>query len=279
MGALIVPDVNDDLSDLTLTQARHMAALDEMPVLPSGPPRIVIVVDATISAGEFLPSREISLEQARASVRPMFDAAPSLQVQVVYFRGAEECQASRWFDNPEEVAKTIAGIRHEPGWTQHGKAFRHIMREAGKRPIHAAVIFTDAVELRSRGNPNGDVRDDLCKDAMRLRRLGCRISFAFKGVIPGGCPIDRAGPRAVERVKELAADNEGCVLNVTDPTFADKLRAVATEATLRAKGDDLAHTLLPDLRMVPFDLTAVGEAVPVGRCTSADSTDSLDDAP
>jgi hypothetical protein len=222
MGDLIVANVYDDLSDLTLTQARMTAALDDLPLLPKGPTRVVVVVDATISAGGFLPSREITLERARSCLRPMFEAAPGLQVQVVYFRGAGECQASRWFTDPEDVAQTIVGIQHAAGWTQHGKAFRHIMREAGKHPIHAAVIFTDAVELRSRGNPNGDDWDVLCKDAMRLRRLGCRVTIAYKGTIPGGCPFDRAGPHAEQRVRELAADNEGCVLNV--PIVLQKYR-------------------------------------------------------
>ena len=47
MRDLIVLDANDDLSALSLTQARVIAALDDIPVLPPGPPRIAVVVDAT----------------------------------------------------------------------------------------------------------------------------------------------------------------------------------------------------------------------------------------
>ena len=129
--------------------------------------------------GEYLPERKVTLEAARKFLRTMFAAAGGLQVQVVPFRG----QPSKWFTDPEEAAQWIAGIKHAPGWTQHGKAFAHIIREAKKQPIHAAVVFTDAVELRGPGNPDGDVMEDLCKDAMRLRRLGCTISFAYKGTI------------------------------------------------------------------------------------------------
>jgi hypothetical protein len=271
MGDLIVTSVCDDLSDLNLTQARMTAALDDMPVLPPGPPRIAVVVDATRSMGEYLPSREISLEAARNFLRPMFEAASDLQVLVLFFRGNGEFGSLGWFADPEAAAQAIAGIEHAGGYTQHRKAFRHIMEEARKQPIHAAVVFTDAVELRGRGNPEGDDWSDLCKDAMRLRRHGCRITFAYKGTIPNGCPIDRAGPHAEQRIRELAADNEGTVqlYRPTDPQFASRMREVATEAALRAKDDtDRAQKMLPHLRTVPFDLVAVGEEVPVGRCKS-----------
>jgi hypothetical protein len=269
MRELTVLDHNDDLAGLSLTQARMMAALDDMPTLPPGPPRIAIVIDATISTGEFLPRREITLEKARAYFRAMFGAGSGLQVLILYFRGKDESGDLGWFTDPEPAAQAVADLKHAPGFTQHGRAFAQILQEAHKQPIHAAVVFTDAVELHGRGNSEGDDLTDLCKTMMRLRRAGCRIAFAYKGTIPNGCPIDRAGPHAEARIRELAADNEGVVLNVTDPKFADKLREVVTEAALRAKADDSAYALLPHLRTVPFDLTAVGEKVPVGRCSSA----------
>lgn len=270
MRDLIVFDANDDLSDLGLTQARMIAALDDIPALPPGPPRIAIVIDATSSMNEDLPSRKITLEKARAVLRPMFEAASELQVLVLFFRGDGEFGSLGWFADAEAAAQAIAGVEHAPGWTQHGKTFRYLMDEARKRPIHAAVVFTDAVELRGRGNPNGDEWVDLCKDAMRLRRLGCRVTFAYKGSAPGGCPIDRAGPHAEERIRGLAGDNEGAVLlyNPANLEFINRLRRAATEAALRAKGDRSAQTLLPDLRAVPFNLAAEKEEVLAGKCGS-----------
>ena len=176
---IIHPDQNsgDDLSDLTLMQARMITALDDDPKVPPGPPRAVVVVDDTMSMGEYFPERKVTLEAARKSLRAMFAAAAGLRVQVVPFRG----QPSEWFTDPEEAAQWIAGIKHAPGWTQHGKAFAHIIREATKQPIHAAVVFTDAVELRGPGNPDGDVMEDLCKDAMRMKRLGCTTHLRIQG--------------------------------------------------------------------------------------------------
>ena len=279
MRDLIVFDANDDLSDLSLTQARMIAALDDIAALPPGPTRIAIVVDATNSMDEDLPSREITLEKARAVLRPMFEATSGLQVLILYFRGTDEFGSLGWFTDQEEAAQTIANIKHATGWTQHGKAFRYLIDEARKQPIHAAVIFTDAVELRGRGgrgNPNGDEWVGLCKDAMRLRRLGCRLAFAYKGSAPGGCPLDRAGPHAEERIRELAGDYERTFrfYNPADPEFTNRLRKVATEAALRANGDPgSAQALLPDLRAVPFDLVAVGEEVLAGKCESGCGND------
>jgi hypothetical protein len=275
MGDLIVPSVHDDLSDLNLTQARTISALDDMPVLPPGPPRIAAIVDATSSMGEYLPVRKITIEEARNFLRPMFEAASGLQVLILFFRGDGEFGSLGWFADAEVAAQVIASIEFAAGWTQHDKAFKHLIEEIRKQPIHAAVVFTDAVELRGHGNANGDVWDELCKDAMRLRRHGCRLSFIYKGTIPNGCPFDRAGPYAEQRIRELAADNEGTILKPADSEFTNKLRKVATDAALRAKGDvDGARALLPDLRTIPFSLEAAGDEVLIGKCGSADGNNS-----
>jgi VWA domain containing CoxE-like protein len=268
MCDMTIQDTGDDLSELTLTQARLITALDDAPVLRPRPLRIVVVVDATTSMREYLPGRRVTLEAARETLRAMFVAASQLEVQVVYFRD-DECRASKWFTDPEEAARTIADIEHRPGWTQHERAFRHIIREATKQPIHAVVVLTDAVELRGPGNPNGDDFEALCKDAMRLRRLSCTVTFAYKGSVPNGCPIDRAGPHAEQRIQEIANDNGGCffLYNPADPKLAKRFGEIATQASLGAKGDGAgAQALLQHLRAVPFEMNAVGEQVPTGKC-------------
>ena len=78
MGELITHrDISDDLADLSLTQARMIAALDDMPALPPGPPRVAVVVDATSSMGKsrltgkpYLPARRITIEAAKNFLRP-----------------------------------------------------------------------------------------------------------------------------------------------------------------------------------------------------------------
>jgi hypothetical protein len=204
----------------------------------------------------------------------MFAAAAGLQVQIVSFRG----QPSKWFTNPEEAAQWIASIKHEPGWTQHKKVFEHIIREAKEKPIHAAIVLTDAVELRGRGNPDGDVMEDLAKNAMRMKRLGCTVNFGYKGTIKGGCPIDRAGPHAEQRIKELAEDGGGCsfLYDPANPEFAKRFGEIATQAALAARGDAAGAQLLLEHRLaVPFEVNVVGEVVNA-KCTSAPASGERD---
>jgi hypothetical protein len=52
---------HDNLDNLTLTQARFEVELADAPVVPAGPPRITIVVDATSSMDEALPVRKITV--------------------------------------------------------------------------------------------------------------------------------------------------------------------------------------------------------------------------
>jgi hypothetical protein len=197
----------------------------------------------------------------------LFDAGT--EILILYFRGTNEFGNLGWFTDPEAAAQAIAGIEHAGGFTQHKKWQKYLIEEIRKQPVHLVIPYSDAVEPHGLGNLNGDDLVELCKNAMRLRRGGCRIAWAYPGTIPYGCPLDRAGPHAEERIREMCADNEGVVLNVTDPEFLNHLRKAVTEAALRARGDvEGAQKLLPHLQTVPFDLVAVGEGVPVGRCTS-----------
>ena len=95
-----------------------------------------------------------------------------------------------------------------------------------------------------------------------MRRLGCTISFAYKGTIRGGCPIDRAGTHAEQRIREIAEDNGGAsfLYNPADPGFATRFSEIAAQATLAAKGDAAgAQALLEHFRAVPFKMTVVCE--------------------
>ena len=242
-----------------------MAALDDEPVLPPGPPRIAIVIDATISAGEYLPSRELTLDKARSNLRPMFEAASGLQVLIRAF--AASCSVI-WDGLPirsrrRRRSPTLSTSQASPSTA--GRSNTSCRRRTSSRSMQlsSSPMRSSCGAQETRKGMTGN---DLCKDAMRLRRLGCRVAVAYKSTIPGGCPFDRAGPHAEQRIGQLAADNEGCVLNVTALDFVDRLRKVATEAVLRAKGDPAkAQALLPDLRAVPFDLAAVGEEVLIGQ--------------
>ncbi len=74
----------------------------------------------------------------------------SLDLQLAYFRGMigvnAECKTSPWVSDPMVLAKMMAKIKCETGYTQIGKVLSHISRESSKRTINAAVYVGDACE-------------------------------------------------------------------------------------------------------------------------------------
>jgi len=241
---------------------------------PDGPPRVVIALDATTSMGEYLPERKLTIKAARAIAYPIFEKAGSAPplVQVVFFRGADEMQATQWLPNAESVARAIAKVEHKGGWTQHNRVLKHVIREAEKHPIDEVVVISDAFEQRCEHRPDGDVLDRAIDQAGQLRALGVNISIGYKGTVPGGCPLDRAGPDAEEAFYQIAKANGGrCfVLNPKKAGAAAKrFREIAAHAALKVKGDTTgAQAMLEHLHSVPFDMGAVevDDVVPLRKC-------------
>jgi hypothetical protein len=242
-----------------------------------GPPRVVVVLDATASWGEYLPERKLTIEAARAIAYPLFEKAGAdrPQVQFVFFRGHDgfanrECKASRWFSDPEALAQAIAQVEHKGGWTQHCRALAHAIKMAEEFPVDEVVIVTDAFEQRGPRRPDGDVLEDARTQAMHLRALGVNISIAYKGTIQGGCPLDRAGVGAEEAFRSIASANGGsCFLFDPKKTgaAAKRFEQIAAHATCLAKGDAAgAQVLLAHMQSVPFSMDPVG--VQVSRCGS-----------
>jgi hypothetical protein len=240
---------------------------------PDGPPRVVIALDATTSMGEYLPERKLTIEAARAIAYPMFEKiGPGGLAQVVFFRGADEMQATQWLPNAESLARAIAKVEHKGGWTQHNRALAHVIHEAEKHPIDEVVVISDAFEQRRGHRPNGDILDDAIGQAAQLRALGVNISIGYKGTVRGGCPLDRAGPDAEEAFYQIAKANGGkCfVFNPKKAGAAAKqFGEIAAHAALRVKGDTAgAQVMLEHLQSVPFDMGAVevDDVVPLRKC-------------
>jgi hypothetical protein len=240
---------------------------------PAGPPRVAIILDATTSMGEYLPERKLTIEAARAIAYPMFEKiGPGGLAQVVFFRGADELQATQWLPNPESLARAIAKIEHKAGWTQHNRALAHVIREAEKHPIDEALDISDAFEQRTPLRPNGDELANAIDQAAQLRALGVNLSIGYKGTVRNGCPLDRAGPDAEEAFYRIAKANGGScfVFNPKKAGAAVKeLGEIAAHAALKVKGDTAgAQAMLEHLHSVPFDMGAVevDDVVPLRKC-------------
>jgi hypothetical protein len=108
----------------------------------SGHGRLIFAMDATMSRQ---PSWDLALE-LQADMFNAVKAVGGLDVQLVYFRGFSECQASKWVGDPEALARLMRKVSCEGGLTQIGKVLSHARREAEKSKVSALVYVGDCME-------------------------------------------------------------------------------------------------------------------------------------
>jgi hypothetical protein len=260
---------------------RMLFGPEQRPAQAQGCPRIVLAIDATSSMGEFIPARKVTPEAAATIAGALFAKAGSagLHVKLAFFRGDDRyskqprqlCVPDKWYDSAEELARAIAAIEHWSGWTQHCRLLRHVTEEAEKLAIQDLVIISDAFEERTPRRPQGDDLKAALIHAKRLRDLGVTITVGFRGVIRGGCPLDRAGVSAEEAFRDIAEANGGAVFLFDPAHLGERFTEIAERAALAAKGDAVgAQALLQHLRTVPFDFV-VGEQEHVGCGTERET--------
>lgn len=136
------------------------------PVATTGTGRLVFAMDATMS-------RQPTWDMALALQAEMFGAVKSvggLDVQLVYFRGAGECRASRWVCDPDALARLMSTVSCRGGYTQIGKVLAHARSETEKQRVNALVYVGDASE---------ESIDELCGRAGELALLGVPV-FLFQ---------------------------------------------------------------------------------------------------
>ena len=67
-------------------------------------------------------------------------------MQLVYFRGLDECRASKWVSSPDALARLMTSVACKGGATQIGKVLAHARDEGGKRKVNALVYVGDCME-------------------------------------------------------------------------------------------------------------------------------------
>ena len=104
--------------------------------------RLILAMDATMS-------RQPAWDRAMSLQASMFDETArigQLDVQLVYFRGFNECRASRWTSDARSLGRLMTGIDCRGGNTQVLRVLKHIRSEAARGPVSAAVFIGDAME-------------------------------------------------------------------------------------------------------------------------------------
>lgn len=137
----------------------------------AGRGRLMFGMDATMSRE---PTWDLALS-LQASMFSEVKAIGGLDVQLVYFRGLDECRASKWVSDAGALAKLMTGVQCRGGYTQIRKVFAQARRETGKQKVNALVYVGDAMEE--------DV-DHLSQLAGELGLLGVPIFLFQEGADP-----------------------------------------------------------------------------------------------
>jgi len=127
---------------------------------------LIFALDATAS-------RQATWDQASALQADMFtntQGLAGLKMQLVYFRGYDECRASPWLGNSKALLNMMAKISCVAGRTQIERVLKHAVAEAKRQPVQAVVFVGDSVE---------ESVDELGNLAGQLKILGLPV-FIFQ---------------------------------------------------------------------------------------------------
>jgi hypothetical protein len=128
--------------------------------------RLIFALDATAS-------RQPTWNEARRLQAEMFDVAASLgglEIQLCYYRGLADFDASTWLIRAEDLRQRMAHVECVGGLTQIGLVLAHALAEARKSKVDALVFVGDCMEENI---------DCLCKLAGELGLLNVK-AFLFQ---------------------------------------------------------------------------------------------------
>jgi hypothetical protein len=209
-------------------QARALGA-----VSGKGQGRLILALDATMS-------RQPTWDLACSLQGEMFDAVGKtggLKVQLVYFRGLDECRASAFVSDTAGLKRLMSSIDCRGGHTQIGKVLSFALKETAREKVNALVYIGDAMEEKI---------DDLSVKAGNLGLHGVPV-FLFQ---------EGRDPAAEVAFKEIARLSKGAWFRFdrnAAATLAKLLSAVAVFATgglkaLEARGRPEDRLMIEHLR-------------------------------
>ncbi|MGH6734750.1 MAG: VWA domain-containing protein [Methyloceanibacter sp.] len=178
----------------------------------SGRGRLIFAMDATMSRQ---PSWDLALQLQGDMFRAVKEVG-GLDVQLVFFRGFNECQASRWVGDTDALAKLMRQVHCEGGHTQIRKVLTHARQESEKTKVNALVYVGDCMEE--------DI-DELSQLAGELGLIGVPV-FVFQ---------EGREPRAERAFKEIARLSRGAYCPF-DAGSARQLRELLTAVAVYATG-------------------------------------------
>lgn len=213
-----------------LDKVKQMAVGDA-----KGQGRLIFAMDATMS-------RQPTWDRALSLQARMFSEtgkAGQLQVQLVYFRGFNECKASKWVANADALARLMTSVDCRGGNTQLSRVLAHVKSEAARSAVSAVVFVGDAFEENI---------DTVCQSAGEIGMLGVRMFMFQEGNDPGA-------ERAFTEIAKLTGGAYFKLDSSSPGVLAELLGAVAAYATggrtalaSRARSGNASQALLKQLK-------------------------------
>ena len=130
--------------------------------------RLIFAMDATAS-------REPTWDRACHIQAQMFAETATLgglDIQLCYYRGFQEFQASPWLSSSSELLERMSGVRCAGGMTQIARVLEHATAESRRTKANALVFVGDCMEE--------DI-DRLCHLAGELGILGVPVFLFHEG--------------------------------------------------------------------------------------------------
>jgi hypothetical protein len=189
-----------------------VAQVRSMPATNAQRGRLIFAMDATMS-------RQPTWDMALQLQGEMFEAVAEiggLDVQLMYFRGFDECRASKWVSDAHGLTRLMTSVACRGGFTQIRKVLSHARKEAEAGHVSALVFVGDSMEE--------DI-DALANTAGELGMLKVP-AFMFQ---------EGSNPNAATAFKEIARLTGGAYCRF-DAGAADSLRALLQAVAVYAAG-------------------------------------------
>ena len=205
----------------------------ELAPTASGRGRLLFAMDATMSRQ---PTWDMALN-LQGDMFAAVKAVGGLDVQLIYFRGAGECRASRWVSDANALASLMRRVACAGGYTQIRKVLSHALKEASRQPLSALVYVGDCME---------EEVDELCQRAGELALLGVPV-FLF---LEGDAGRARAAFREIARLSRGAhcRFDAGSAAQLKELLAAVAVYAAGGRKALQALSGRGARLLLQQLR-------------------------------
>lgn len=218
---------------------RAVAATPAPMARAGGRGRLLFAMDATAS-------REPTWDRAARIQGEMFEATArigGLDVQLVFYRGFNECRASPWMSSAADLLKRMTLVRCRAGQTQIGRVLAHAARENGRARVNAVVFVGDCFE---------EDLDHVAQTAGELGLAGVPVFIFHEG-------DDAVARRAFQSIARLSGGACCRFDSSSAAELADLLRAVAVFAAGgRPALEDHANTRGGIVRLLTSQLGSRG---------------------